>query len=101
MTVMPDIGACVRDGRFGLFARELERLVVVEHYPRFVGMLAFWKLWSVWSAFRLDDHTGAAPDPHLLGERGISAKLVRSNTIGPGKKLVERAVLLSADAWVH
>ena len=63
----------------------LERLILTQDAPKFVRMMAWFKLIKLWGALRFDDHRGLVPRSVSLRENGLHATLERTKTSGPGK----------------
>ena len=84
----------------------LELLVVNEetdHYFRFVGWLM---LLASWTSLRVDDIQSIQPESLRLSNRGLSFKLARTKTTGPGRihgavhGFVCREVSITGEDWM-
>jgi hypothetical protein len=78
----------------------LERLVISEGVARYVRMYAWWLLLKGWGSMRFDDHRGLVPAKMVMGPRGLSARLVRTKTSGPGKRVETLPLFVGKSSYI-
>ena len=78
----------------------MERLVVSGKGPRFIRAFAWFRLFKLWGCLRYSDTEGMPAKSVSLEHRGLCARLDRTKTSGPGKKLEVLFAYVSKDAWL-
>ena len=77
-----------------------EEIVMQEDIPIFPRAYAWLKLTGVWASLRSDDILGIDPLSIKLDEAGLTMKLLRTKTSGPGKKDEVLTAYVSAGAYL-
>ena len=75
-------------------------LYVVSDRELYKRALAWVKLVKVWTGMRFDDTLGVVPSTFHWGPKGLQAKLERTKTSGPGKRVGWLPIFVSVDAYL-
>jgi hypothetical protein len=78
----------------------LEREVVDVSVAAYYRCYAWWVLVSLRGSLRFDDHRGLPPSQVEFTARGLEAKLTRTKTSGPGKRVSTLPLLICQDAYL-
>ena len=84
----------------------VEDLVLNESVPCYFRIFGWWILVQAWGMLRFSDHRGISPSQVTLDERGFTARLVHSKTIGSdrnvgmGLVVIDGACYFKHEGWM-
>ena len=86
---------------FSSILRALEQMIISSKFPLYFRIYSWWILVQSWATLRFDDHRGINPKHVKVTSSSFTALLNRSKTIGDGKSIHSRPLVIDSACYLH